>query len=243
LNREELVQFNQRNRDSWVRGIAAKLAGGTRILDVGAGEGRYRALFSHCVYKSQDFGKYEGTNDGLLRQSWKYGELDYTCDASSIPCEDGAFDAVLCTEVLEHVQEPIDVLREISRILRDDGVAFISAPLGSGLHQQPHHYYGGFTPSFFWHFFTELGFEVISIEPNGHFFRLLLQELHRGIDIVTSRTNLSPWWPAYWFVRAAQSKAAAKWLSDLDDEIPISEFTVGYHVEARKLTDVRPSAL
>src|SRR3990172_7225193 len=141
---DELLNFNQRNRDRWVAGIAERLPAGTRILDVGAGEGRYRPLFRHCDYKAQDFGNYEGTARGLMLDTWNYGQLDFVCDARTIPVDDASFDAVLCTEVLEHVPEPISLLREIGRILRKGARTFISTPLGSGLHQQPYHFYSGF---------------------------------------------------------------------------------------------------
>ena len=236
----DLVQFNQRNRDRWVAGIAERLPPGTRILDVGAGECRYRSLFGHCDYKAQDFGKYEGTSRGLLSETWKYAQLDFVCDASAIPVDDGGFDAVLCIELLEHVPEPIKVLKEIGRILKAGGWAFISAPLGSGLHQQPFHFYGGFTPHFYRHFLGELGFEVVSITPNGRFFRMLLQEMNRGTDIIQSHRRFPRWHPARWLLRAASSDYVARWISRLDDEIPIDEFTVGYHVEALKCVGGKP---
>jgi SAM-dependent methyltransferase len=232
--REELANFNQSNRDRWVASIAERLPPGTRILDVGAGECRYRSLFSHCDYRAQDFGKYEGTPKGLLPETWNYGQLDFVCDASAIPVDDGGFDAVLCVEVLEHVPEPIKVLQEIARILKAGGWAFISAPLGSGLHQQPFHFYGGFTPHFYRRFLSQLGFELVSIDPNGRFFRMLLQEVNRGMGIIQSHRRYPRWHPARWLLRVASGDRIARWFTRLDDEIPIDEFTVGYHVEAIK---------
>src|SRR3972149_4429855 len=100
-----------------------------------------------------------------MKGEWGYGTVEYESDANEIPVQDGRFDAVLCTEVLEHVPEPILVLKEIGRVLRRGGQAFISAPLGSGLHQQPYPFYGGFTPHFYQRFLSEFGMEVESIEP------------------------------------------------------------------------------
>ncbi len=234
-NQETVTNFNQRNRDAWVEQIAARLPTGTRILDIGAGQCRYRPLFRHCQYQAQDFAAYEGTGSGSLRESWSYSQLDYVCDAAAIPVEDGSFDAILCTEVLEHVPEPILVLKEIGRILRLGGHAFITAPLGSGLHQQPYHFYGGFTPYFYRHFLARSGMEVISIEPNGHFFRFLLQELHRGVHLVRASGRYPRWHPAMWLPRGLFHFGIAQWLDRLDDQIPVDEFTVGYFVEAVKV--------
>jgi len=235
--REKLVAFNQHNRDQWVIGIAERLPRDTHILDLGAGETRYRRLFKHCDYKAQDFAKYQGVLEGVLKEDWNYGQLDYVCDASAIPVADNSFDAVLCTEVLEHVPQPIKVLKEIGRILRKDGRAFISAPLGSGLHQQPYHFYGGFTPHFYNRFLREFGFEIVSIDPNARFFGMLLQEMRRGIGIVQAHRQYPLWHPIRWLLRVASSHNVARWLMRLDVEIPIDEFTVGYHVEAIKITD------
>jgi SAM-dependent methyltransferase len=231
---DSLFHFNQDNRDDWVAKIARRLPPATRLLDVGAGEGRYRPLFTHCNYVAQDFGRYEGVTEGHLREDWDYTHLDYECDATNIPVPDETFDAVLWTEVLEHVPEPILVLKEISRILRLGGKAFISAPLGSGLHQQPYHFYGGFTPHFYRRFLADVGFQIISIESNGCFFRLLLQEIHRGVNIVTSHKRYPRWNPVRLALKFMVSRPILKRLSNLDDEIQVDEFTVGYHVEAIK---------
>ncbi|MCX5998700.1 MAG: methyltransferase domain-containing protein [Chloroflexi bacterium] len=235
----QIVGFNQANRDKWVLSISRRLPPGTRVLDVGAGECRYRSLFAHCEYKTQDFSAYPGTKEGVLRDDWKYGQIDYVSDITSIPVPDNSFDCVLCTEVLEHVPEPILAVAEFNRLLKIGGYLFLSAPLGSGLHQQPYHYYGGFTPHFYHKFLPAFGFEIIGIKPNGGFFRHCLQEANRAADIIQSHRNYKRWHPTYWVLSLAFSRFIPKWFSRLDDEIFIEEFTVGYHVEARKTTEAK----
>ena len=231
-----LVGFNQANRDRWVAGVAERLPARTRVLDVGAGTCPYRALFSHCDYRTHDFCAYDGTTDGLLRDEWAYGEIDYVSDVSSIPVPDGSFDAVLCTEVLEHVPDPVAALRELGRITAPGGRLFLSAPLGSGLHQEPHHYYGGFTPHFYRRFLPESGFEIETIAANGGFFRHLLQEVNRAADVIELRSAYGRRHPVRFGVRLVARVLAPAWLSRLDDRVPVEEFTVGYHVEAVKLS-------
>lgn len=233
--RIEPLAFNQRGRDRWVATVAAGLPPGTRILDMGAGECPYRQLFAHSEYRAQDFVLYRGTPERVLKEDWHYGALDYVCDAAALSVASGSIDAVLCTELLEHVPEPIRVLQEIGRILRTGGWAFISAPLGSGLHQQPFHFYGGFTPYFYHHFLPQYGFEVVSVQPNAGFLLHFLQELHRGVKVIRSRRRYPYWHPARWLLRLAASDVLARWLATLDTEIPVEEFTVGFHVEALKV--------
>ncbi len=232
----EIVDFNPRNRERWVRSVAVRLARGTRVLDVGAGEGRYRTLFAHCDYAAHDFCRYEGTHDGVLRQEWAYGPVEYVSDITAIPVPDGSFGAVLCTEVLEHVPEPVPALRELGRVLRDGGLLFLSAPLGSGLHQQPYHYYGGYTPHFYRRFLPECGFEVLRVDPNGGFYRHLSQELGRAAALIQQQRRYSRAHPLHWVLRLGFRRYLPRWLARLDDERLIEEFTVGYHVEARKVS-------
>ena len=48
--------------------------------------------------------------------------------------EDGRFDAIVCTELLEHVTQPFDAVREIRRMLRPGGVLLASSPFGFRIH-------------------------------------------------------------------------------------------------------------
>jgi SAM-dependent methyltransferase len=49
-------------------------------------------------------------------------------DGHALPFDDGAFDAVLCFETLEHVENPAQVLDELARVCRPAGRVFISIP-------------------------------------------------------------------------------------------------------------------
>jgi ubiquinone/menaquinone biosynthesis C-methylase UbiE len=105
---------------------AAAAAPGARVLDVGAGRGRYRDLFLHCEYKAQNFGQ-EPSSVGHDTA------LDYESHITAIPVPDASFDVVLGTEVLEHVPEPIPAVQEMSRILRPGGMLIVKALLGRAL--------------------------------------------------------------------------------------------------------------
>ncbi len=47
------------------------------------------------------------------------------CGETSIPADDGTFDVVVSWSSFEHILQPVPVLREIRRVLSDDGVLFI----------------------------------------------------------------------------------------------------------------------
>jgi len=228
---KRIYRFNQHGRDLWVKSQAAKIPEGSRVLDVGAGSAPYRNLFAHCEYKTHDFAKLE--SEQLLDKSG-YSGIDYVSDILSIPVRDASFDAILCTEVLEHVPRPIDATHELARILKPGGKLILTAPLGSGLHQEPFHFYGGYTPHWYKKFLPEAGFENIVVEPSGGFFKHYGQESVRFVLLSApwrNKKNLV-WLPLWIFIApwlALLTPLLGYILDYLDDD---KAFTVEYHVTA-----------
>ena len=57
--------------------------------------------------------------------------VDFHCDLSAIPRPDGAYDAVICSHVLEHVRDDRAAMRELRRVLAPDGFAVLQVPIAS----------------------------------------------------------------------------------------------------------------
>ncbi|WP_051379810.1 class I SAM-dependent methyltransferase [Bradyrhizobium murdochi] len=224
----EAREFNSRSRDKWVADRARSVDPGSRVLDVGAGTAPYRNLFKHCKYETQDFAEY----DGYKGAEGQYAQIDYVSDITDIPVPDASFDVILCTEVLEHVPRPIESLGEMIRIAKPGGRLFLTAPLGSGLHQEPYHFYGGYTDHWYRKFLTELGCEIISIEPNHGFFAHLAQECARS-SWQFDRLNLDHGGYEEEFVRLI-GDVLPRYFYELDKKILLKEFTIGFHVEAKR---------
>lgn len=70
-----------------------------------------------------------------------YPSTDVLGVAEVMPFRDGAFDAVICLNVLEHVKDPFRGAREIARVLRPGGKLYCVVPFLQPLHGYPHHYY------------------------------------------------------------------------------------------------------
>jgi len=178
-------------REDWIRNQLTKIPSGSKILDAGAGEMPYRKYCAHLDYRSQDFVAYDGTGSvGLHSGNFDSRDVDIKSEIYNIPLGDGEMDAVLCTEVLEHLAYPLRALQELKRILKPGGILLITAPVCSLTHQAPHHYYSGYTTFFYEHHLREMGFKNVAVEANGDFFRYLHQELGR-VGYVLNRYGTS----------------------------------------------------
>ncbi len=132
-------------------------------------------------YISQDFGQYQGEGDrrGLQTGKWDVSKIDLVCDIAAIPESSGSFDAILCTEVFEHLPDPLRALGECSRLLRSGGELILTAPFCSLTHFAPYHFSSGFNRYFYETHLPANGFDVLELQPNGNYFEYLAQEIRR----------------------------------------------------------------
>jgi len=182
---------NEATRSKWIERTLREIPQGLRILDAGCGEQQFRKFCSHLVYVGQDFAGYDGLGDqrGLQTGSWDQTKLDIVCDIVSVPEPDSSFDAILCTEVLEHVVDPVAVLREFSRLLKPQGYLILTAPFCSLTHFAPYHFSTGFNHYWYSSHLQTLGFSVLEIQANGNFFEYLAQEIRRTIFMAKRYTS------------------------------------------------------
>ena len=103
--------------DEKIREIAKE----RRILDAGGGEpfskelSKYRVLFKGSDYIVFDINA--APAPGVIKG-----------DIHNLPFADGSFDAFICKSVLEHVENPGQVARELSRVLKKGGKGFLYVP-------------------------------------------------------------------------------------------------------------------
>jgi len=153
-----------------------------------------------------------GTADGIMLGNLKYAFPNANCigieytrdliaccesktihliqgDALTLPIKDSAFDVVIATAIIEHVSEPIQLVREASRVLRGNGIFIVTTPhpfwewiatyIGH-LKEEEHHEL--ITLRKLKSLFDAVGFEIVNaqkfmISPVGMPFELTLEKI------------------------------------------------------------------
>ncbi|MDI6813411.1 MAG: class I SAM-dependent methyltransferase [Deltaproteobacteria bacterium] len=220
----------QLEKSSIRRAVATAATGvhGT-LLDVGCGAKPYRNLFSVNNYLGLEY----------LPSSPQYRlntPPDIWADCQCLPIRSGSIDAILCTQVLEHLSNPIAFFLEAFRVLRPGGKLILTTNQEWGIHKAPYDYYR-FTRFGLEHLAQEASFHIISLDARGGFWVMMGQRLaaylfnrwvgrfrkdHKVIFIL-SFTFFSP--------IIAFVQLAAKVLDRIDR---IEENTTGYALVARK---------
>lgn len=180
------AEYHQWRLLKFVKRTAASLRFDQKVIDIGAGELKYKPYFSHCHYVSNDL--CIGDDD------WNYGGIDIVSSAYEIPVDAGSFDAVLCIQVLEHLDAPDRAFQEFNRILRTGGRTYLSAPLLAGEHQQPYDFFR----------YTRYGYAALG---ERHGFRLVMIEPHGG-SIIAIETLI---WATFWEMLPLRRQTAPRY--------------------------------
>jgi ubiquinone/menaquinone biosynthesis C-methylase UbiE len=171
---------NESFRAAWLEAALKKIPAGSRLLDAGAGECQFRKYCGHLAYTSQDFAQYTGSGStGLQTGTWDNSQIDIVSDITAIPVPDASFDAVMCTEVFEHIPDPVPAIAELHRVLRPGGTLILTSPFASLTHFAPYHFATGFNRFYYEHHLPKAGFEITELTMNGNYFEYIAQEVRR----------------------------------------------------------------
>ncbi len=175
------IDANEDARNAWLRHTLGSLPAGLRVLDAGAGELRNKPLCQHMRYVSQDVCQYEGLGDskGLHMGTWDTSRIDLVCDITNIPEPDASFDVILCSEVFEHLTDPLKALDEFRRLMKPGGKLILTAPFSSLVHFAPQHFATGFSRYWYEHHLPLRGLQISELTANGDWFSFARQELLR----------------------------------------------------------------
>lgn len=130
------------------------------LADVGAGAQPFRDLLTHEV-------RYIGVDIEESEQHFGYRAQDTRYfRGTRLPLADGEVETVLCTETLEHAEEPAAFVGELRRVLSPGGRLILTVPFAARWHFVPHDYWR-FTPAGLERILAQAGFREIRVYARG----------------------------------------------------------------------------
>lgn len=131
------------------------------VYDIGCGKKPFISIIEPCVKQ------YIGVDleNGFFDKKY----VDVVGTAYAVPVDSAQADVVLSTQVFEHLERPVDGLKETNRILKDKGLFILSFPLLYPIHAQPRDFYR-YTKFGMEYLLKENGFEIIEKHEIGGFW-------------------------------------------------------------------------
>jgi SAM-dependent methyltransferase len=200
------------------------------VLDVG-GEKGSRA--------GHDFQKLFDTRQYIYLNISPAKAPDIVADGAHIPLAAEAFQAVVCLETLEHVREPLNVMREFARVLRPGGVLLLSVPFLYQIHSAPHDFWR-FTEHQVQYMVEETGLQITRMERIGLLFTVLCDMSKQAIGEI----HPAPlrWLIGLLFLPPAALLVALEQMGMGRHSSVLTRYTTGYLVLARKMGSGSPTA-
>jgi SAM-dependent methyltransferase len=116
-------------RDRWMDGTtefhrmcSAAIPAGSTVLEIGAGPSNPTSEFLRTR------GRLVGLDVDVDVASNRHLDEAHVFDGHRFPFDDGSFDACVSNYVVEHVADPVEHLREVSRVLKPGGVYVFRTP-------------------------------------------------------------------------------------------------------------------
>jgi SAM-dependent methyltransferase len=178
----------------WLREQARELESDepVRILDVGCGPKPYFPFFAPVA------AEYVGVDVVENPAAELRGPVE------NLPVEDASFDVVLCTQVLEHCDDPAQAVRELRRVTRPGGRVLASTHGVQVYHPSPVDYWRWTHEGLRRLFETNADWTSLTVEPAAGTASALAMLLGTYLEIALRRTPLAR--PPVW----ALNRAAAK---------------------------------
>lgn len=106
-----------------------------------------------------------------------YPSTDVISFGDNIPFETASFDCIYTNAVLEHVENPFAVAREIGRVLKPGGVLYSSIPFLQVEHGYPFHYFNATRAGHRKLFEDDFDIQSVTVGPAGHPWHIIMRSL------------------------------------------------------------------
>lgn len=118
--------------ENWANFSRLKLHKGWKALGVGCGQGDEVAYLRFSGVEAYGFDN-ASKRTQVLRVNPKSAEYQinrenfFLADARAIPCKSDRFNLVVCLGVVQHIPESVQVIKEINRVLKNEGRLVVTA--------------------------------------------------------------------------------------------------------------------
>ena len=154
FSKEKIRRMMDREyKNVWKKILEMVEGNGKRLLDIGCGDGRLTEKIAKKMGVEEVYGiDIDKLN---LSKARKRGIKAIYADANRrLPFKSKYFDVILCNQVAEHLINPDNLFKEIHRLLKDNGCAYISVPNLCSFHNRV---------------FILLGWQPTTIPPSNKF--------------------------------------------------------------------------
>ncbi len=169
--------------------IKKHVAPGSKILDVAAAQGNFSLLLAEAGY-DVTWNDLRSELIDYVKLKHERGKIEYLAGNCFEVCKGRTYDAVLITEIIEHVAHPDEFLALVGGLVRPGGHIILTTPSGE--------YFINRLPKFS-EYATPEDFESVQFKPNsdGHIFLLYEEELidlgrRAGLETIDISQHTNP---------------------------------------------------
>ena len=202
---------------AWLQEQAAIGEGSYRVLDVGCGPKPYYPFFAERA------SEYVGVDVVENPAAELRGAVE------DLPIEDASFDLVLCTQVLEHCDDPAQAVRELRRVTAPGGRVLASTHGTQVYHPSPQDYWRWTHAGLRRLFEEHASWESVGVAPGAGTATTLAMLLGTYVEIAARRTPIAK--PPVWLLNRIGSALDTR-VGSLRDPVPGS-LIANFHVTAR----------
>ena len=172
---------------SFILHVSKKMKGD--VLDIGCGQKPYEDLITGI----DSVKSYTGVD--IEGEYSKKCKPDILWDGNILPIDSRQYDTLVCFEVIEHVRDISNILKESQRVLRNSGTIIITSPFVWPLHDVPNDYFR-YTPFSIDEIMNECNFTNIHTYRIGSWKSVIYQLhklfLYRSSLSITDKLLLKP---------------------------------------------------
>ena len=159
--------------------------------------------------------------------------VDVICPADKLAFPDNSFDTVLCTQVLEHVYEHDEMIKEIWRVLKPGGHIILTVPFAWELHEEPYDFFR-YTKHALKILFEKHGLEIDYIRPNGGKWAAVYQLRNNMLFSSFAKKTFASRLKKFFYVKMKMISLRNLFAIWLDKKFRDEVFTLNYIVVAHK---------